>query len=149
MEIEKKFLVKDLPDLSQYRYVDIEQGYISTCPVIRIRKKNNKYIITYKGEGLMAREELEAPLTKEAYDHLKGKIDGKLIKKRRYLIPFNPYTIELDVFSGHMKGLVMAEVEFADLNYANRFVPPDWFGQEVTEDPRYHNSNMIFENPLK
>ena len=149
MEIEKKFLVKDLPDLSQYRYVDIEQGYISTNPVIRIRKKNNKYIITYKGEGLMAREELEAPLSKEAYEHLKSKIDGKLIKKRRYLIPFNPYTIELDVFSGHMKGLVMAEVEFADIHYAHRFVPPDWFGQEVTEDVRYHNSNMIFENPLK
>ena len=149
MEIERKYLIKELPDLSQYRYVDIEQGYLCTNPVIRIRKKGKKYIITYKGEGLMEREEIEAEITKEAYEHLKEKIDGKLICKRRYLIPFNPFTIELDVFSGHMKGLIMAEVEFADAGYAKAFIPPAWFGEEVTEDTRYHNSNMIFGNPLK
>ena len=148
MEIERKFLIKELPDLSQYSYVDIEQGYLSTQPVLRIRKKNDKYILTYKGAGLMAREEIEADLTKEAYDHLKEKIDGHLISKRRYLIPLDPYTIELDVFSGHMTGLIMAEVEFPDIASADSFAPPAWFGKDVTSDSRYHNSNMIFGNPL-
>lgn len=148
MEIERKFLIKELPDLSQYSYVDIEQGYLSTQPVLRIRKKNDKYILTYKGAGLMAREEIEADLTREAYDHLKEKIDGHLISKRRYLIPLDPYTIELDVFSGHMSGLIMAEVEFPDIASADSFAPPAWFGQDVTSDSRYHNSNMIFGNPL-
>ncbi len=148
MEIERKFLIKELPDLSQYSYVDIEQGYLSTQPVLRIRKKNDKYILTYKGAGLMAREEIEADLTKEAYDHLKEKIDGHLISKRRYLIPLDPYTIELDVFSGHMSGLIMAEVEFPDIASADSFAPPAWFGKDVTSDSRYHNSNMIFGNPL-
>ena len=149
MEIERKFLIKNLPDLSAYDYVDIEQGYLSTSPVVRIRKKNDKYILTYKGSGLMAREEIEAALTKEAYEHLAEKIDGHLITKRRYLIPFNPYTIELDIFSGHMDGLVMAEVEFPTEDAAKSFVPPEWFGDDVTEDRRYHNSNMIFENPFR
>ena len=148
MEIERKFLIKELPDLGQYKYVEIEQGYLSTSPVVRIRRKNDAYILTYKGSGLMAREEIEAPLTKEAYEHLLEKIDGYPITKRRYLIPLDPYTIELDVFSGHMEGLIMAEVEFPTEEEANSFTPPEWFGEDVTNDRRYHNSNMIFGNPL-
>ena len=143
MEIERKFLIKELPDLSKFDYVDIEQGYLCTHPVVRIRKKNDKYILTYKGSGLMAREEIEAELTKEAYEHLREKIDGHAITKRRYLIPFAPYTIELDVFEGHKKGLIMAEVEFPSIEEAQNFVAPDWFGEDVTDDGRYHNSNMI------
>ena len=149
MEIERKFLIKELPDLSKYEYVDIEQGYLSTNPVVRIRKKNDKYVLTYKGSGLMSREELEAALTKESYEHLLEKIDGHAITKRRYLIPLEPYTIELDVFYGHMEGLIMAEVEFPSVEEANNFNPPNWFGVDVTEDRRYHNSNMIMGNPLK
>ena len=143
MEIERKFLINKLPDLSEYKYVDIQQGYLSTNPVVRIRKKNDIYILTYKGSGLMAREEIEAALTEEAYQHLLGKIDGRPITKRRYLIPYDPYTIELDVFSGHKEGLIMAEVEFPSVEEANAFVAPDWFGEDVTKDSRYHNSNMI------
>ncbi|MCR5194874.1 MAG: CYTH domain-containing protein [Pseudobutyrivibrio sp.] len=149
MEIEKKFLIKDMPDLSKYEYIDIQQGYLSTSPVVRIRKKNDDYILTYKGSGKLAREEIEAALTKEAYEHLLAKIDGHAITKRRYLIPIDKYLVELDVFSGHMEGLVMAEVEFPSIEEANAFVPPSWFGQEVTDDERYHNSNMIMGNPFK
>ena len=149
MEIERKFLIKELPDLSKYEFLEIEQGYLSTNPVVRIRKKNDKYILTYKGSGLFAREEIEANLTKEAYEHLATKIDGYLITKKRYLIPLDPYTIELDVFEGHMEGLIMAEVEFPSVEEANSFNPPNWFGEDVTEDKRYHNSNMIFGNPLR
>ena len=149
MEIERKFLIKELPDLSKYEFLEIEQGYLSTNPVVRIRKKNDKYILTYKGSGLFAREEIEANLTKEAYEHLSTKIDGYLITKKRYLIPLDPYTIELDVFEGHMDGLIMAEVEFPSVEEANAFNPPTWFGEDVTEDKRYHNSNMIFGNPLR
>ena len=148
MEIERKFLIKELPDLGQYKYVEIEQGYLSTSPVVRIRRKNDDYILTYKGSGLMAREEIEAALTKEAYEHLLKKIDGYPITKRRYLIPLDPYTIELDVFAGHMDGLIMAEVEFPSEEAANNFTPPEWFGDDVTSDRRYHNSNMVFGNPL-
>ena len=148
MEIERKFLIKELPDLTKYEYNEIEQGYLCTKPVVRIRKKNDKYILTYKGSGLLAHEEIEANLTEEGYNHLCKKIDGNLITKRRYLIPLEPYTVELDVFSGHMDGLIMAEVEFPTEKEAEEFTPPAWFGDEVTNDRRYHNSNMIFGNPL-
>ena len=81
-------------------------------------------------------------LTKEAYEHLRAKADGKIISKTRYFIPLAPHTIELDVFHGDMEPLIMAEVEFASIEEANVFLPPDWFGQDVTMDRRYHNVNM-------
>ena len=141
MEIERKFLIKDLPkDLTSYPCSQIEQAYLNENPVLRIRRKDDDYILTYKSKGMMAREESEFPLTKEAYEHLRAKADGKIISKTRYFIPLAP--IELDVFHGDMEPLIMAEVEFASIEEANVFLPPDWFGQDVTMDRRYHNVNM-------
>ena len=143
MEIERKFLIKDLPkDLTSYPCSQIEQAYLNENPVLRIRRKDDDYILTYKSKGMMAREESEFPLTKEAYEHLRTKADGKIISKTRYFIPLAPHTIELDVFHGDMAPLIMAEVEFASIEEANVFLPPDWFGQDVTMDRRYHNVNM-------
>ena len=100
MEIERKYLIDRLPEnLEQYECKHIEQGYLNTDPVVRIRKSNDKYTLTYKGAGLMCREEYNLPLNAEAFSHLKEKIDGILIQKRRYLIPLtDKLTIELDVF---------------------------------------------------
>ena len=91
----------------------------------------------------MTREEYNLPLNAGAYEHLKEKIDGKLVSKRRYLIPLeNELTIELDVFYEPCKGLLLAEVEFPDEQSANSFCPPSWFGKDVTFDGRYHNSAL-------
>ena len=90
MEIERKFLVKkeDLPkNLEQYPKKVIEQGYLCTDPVVRIRQSNDSYYLTYKSRGLLAREEYNLPLTREAYEHLKPKADGIVISKIRYVIP--------------------------------------------------------------
>ena len=143
MEIERKYLVKiDSEDLKKYSYIDLEQGYLSTSPVIRVRKAGDEYYLTYKGSGLMAREEYNLPLTAESYENLIKKCDGVVIRKRRHIIPYDKYTIELDVFSEPFAPLVMAEVEFETLEEAKDFKAPDWFLKEVTEDRRYHNSNM-------
>lgn len=147
MEIEKKFLIqslKDVPgDISDYDYHDLEQGYLSTAPVVRVRKEDDTYYLTYKGSGMLVREEYNLPLTAESYEHLVQKADGIVIKKRRYLIPLDDgLTCELDVFRGKYEGLLLAEVEFSSEEEANAFVPPAWFGSDVTFDSRYHNSNM-------
>ena len=130
MEIERKYLVKTLPEnLENYECKQIAQGYLCTSPVVRIRRSNDTYYLTYKGEGLMVREEYNLPLTKEAYTHLLPKIDGLLIAKKRYLIPLNEkLTAELDVFD--------------TVEEANIFVPPAWFGEDVTNSGKYHNSYM-------
>lgn len=143
MEIERKFLIKTLPEnLESYPCRHLAQGYLCVKPVVRIRKDNEKYELTYKSGGMMARMEYNLPLTAQAFEHLKTKIDGRLITKRRYMIPLDPYTIELDIFEGDLSPLIIAEVEFPTIEEANNFTAPDWFGEDVTYDGRYHNSYL-------
>lgn len=146
MEIERKFLVekKSMPsNLSGYKMRHIEQGYLCTNPVIRIRMDNDSYVLTYKSKGLMSREEYEMPLTKEAYEHLSKKIDGRLIVKDRYMIPFkDSLIIELDIFKDFLEPLILAEVEFKNEEEADSFVPPKWFSEDVTFSGKYHNSYL-------
>lgn len=144
MEIERKYLVKTLPkNLSQYTSKKIEQGYLCTNPVVRIRRSNDDYYMTYKGGGLMVREEYNLPLTQASYEHLHTKIDGLLIAKTRYLIPLdNKLTAELDIFEQDLSGLQLVEVEFESVEDANSFLPPDWFGEDVTNSGKYHNSYL-------
>ena len=144
MEIERKFLIQQLPEsLSRYPALKISQGYLCTNPVVRIRRSNEDYSLTYKGEGLMVREEYNLPLTKESYEHLVPKADGLLIEKTRYLIPLSAsLTAELDVFEGPLAPLCLVEVEFDSVEEANSFVAPDWFGEDVTHSGKYHNSYL-------
>lgn len=144
MEIERKYLVKNLPEeLQSYEKKHISQGYLCTNPVVRIRRSDNEYFLTYKGQGLMEREEYEFSLSAEAFEHMLPKIDGILIEKNRYLIPIDEiHTAELDVFQGVLAPLRLVEVEFSSLEDANSFVPPDWFGDDVTNSGDYHNSNL-------
>lgn len=146
-EIEKKYLITALPNnLSSYPSHFIEQGYLCTDPVVRIRKQDTDYFLTYKGKGLMIREEYNLPLTQESYQHLKEKIDGNLITKERFKIPLSQngkeYMIELDIFEPPFAPLYMAEVEFNSKEDAHSFIPPLWFREDVTLDKRYQNSTM-------
>ena len=123
MEIERKYLLKQLPsNLDSYASKKIAQGYLCTSPVVRVRRSNDSYYMTYKGAGLMVREEYNLPLTKEAYDH--------------------GLTAELDVFEGDLAPLTLVEVEFDSVDAANEFTAPDWFGEDVTESGKYHNSYL-------
>ena len=146
MEIERKYLIEknNIPfDYTQYPCRHIEQGYLCTEPVVRIRRDNDYYVLTYKSKGLMVREEYNLPLTESSYAHLKNKVDGRLIIKDRYVIPLdNKLFIELDIFSGDLSGLVLAEVEFPDVASAEGFLPPEWFGEDVSNISTYHNSNL-------
>ncbi len=158
MEIERKFILKELPpDLDSYPFLHIEQAYLNVEPVMRVRKQNDQYYLTYKGSGMMAREEFNLPLNEESYYHLRAKSDGNIISKRRFLIPLEhpgfkegfpappedySLTIELDVFDPPFAPLYLAEVEFGSREAAEAFLPPEWFGEEVTYRKEYHNSYM-------
>lgn len=163
MEIERKYMIKELPDnLDCYESHHIEQAYLNTEPVIRIRKQDEEYYMTYKGKGLLAREEYNLPLNAAAYYHLREKTDGNIISKTRYLIPLEkpefsaslspeeldaPLKIELDIFDEPFHPLIIAEVEFPTEAAANAFLPPAWLGEDVTFDYRYHNSYLSQHRP--
>lgn len=144
MEIERKYLVSQLPEeLDRYESKKIAQGYLCTSPVVRIRRSNEEYYLTYKGAGMMVREEYNLPLTKASFEHMLPKVDGLLVEKTRYLIPLeNNLTAELDIFEKALAGLILVEVEFETVDDANSFCPPEWFGEDVTNSEKYHNSYM-------
>ena len=144
MEIERKFLIKKLPEeLEQYDSYEITQAYLSVKPTIRIRKADQNYILTVKGPGRLSHEEFELSIDQEAYERLLKKCEGRVIEKRRYKIPYERFTIELDIFQAPHK-LEMAEVEFENEEEALAFTGPDWFGEEVTYDKRYKNAYMAY-----
>lgn len=145
MEIERKYLITTPPkDFKTWPSRQIEQAYLCTEPVIRIRREDNEYYLTYKSKGLLAREEYNLPLTEESYAHLLTKADGIVLSKRRYRKPIEgtSLTIELDVFSGRYEGLMLAEVEFTSLEEAQHFTAPAWFGEDVTMSGEYQNSRL-------
>ena len=147
MEIERKFLVLEQPtDLEKYPCAHIEQAYLNTSPVIRIRRKDEQYILTCKGKGLLAREEHELLLSQKEYQNLLARAQGRMIVKKRYEIPYLCHTIELDIFEGDLASLVVAEVEFSTEKEAQTFQPPKWFGKEVTYDSAYTNAALSHEN---
>ena len=143
MEIERKFLISKLPEhLESFPCHQIEQGYLCTQPVVRIRKQDDSYYLTYKSSGMMIREEYNLPLTAQSYEHLRPKADGILIIKKRYCIPYRNHTIELDIFEGELAPLILAEVEFSTKDEAVNFIPPEWFIEDVTHSILYHNSYL-------
>lgn len=144
MEIERKYLINTIPfNLNDYPHHEIEQAYLNTNPVIRVRRQDDDYYLTYKSKGLMAREEYNLPLNAEAYQHLLEKADGNILTKTRYEIPLGDHlTIELDIFHGKFDGLILAEVEFPNMEDAESFTPPEYFGEDVTFSTEYHNSTL-------
>ena len=149
MEIERKFTVKKLPeDLERFDHHMIEQAYLTDSPTIRVRREDDRYYMTYKGVGggntSLSHEEHNLPLTKEAYETLASKADGNIIRKNRVLIPYGTDMIELDIFDEPFAPLVIAEVEFASVDDANDFSPPDWFDEDVTDRKEYRNAYLAF-----
>ena len=147
MEIERKYLIDSLPEhLDDFPHKELEQAYLCTNPVVRVRREGEEYVLTYKFGGLMVREEYNLPLNQEAYEHLLKKADGIVISKTRYILPEKDgLRIELDVFHGKHDGLILAEVEFPTKEAANAYCPPEWFGEDVTYSTKYHNSNLSKE----
>lgn len=144
MEIEKKFLVSFIPGgIEKYRKREITQTYISTDPTIRLRKSDVFYILTVKGKGQIAREELEIPLDERQYTNLLRKTETPAVIKTRYEIPIeNGLTAELDVYHGELTGLFTVEVEFQTIEQAESFIPPKWFSSDISLDKRYKNTHL-------
>ena len=148
-EIERKFLVVGEEwrrTASGRRY---RQGYLSTDPsrAVRVRTVGDHGFLTIKGATRGAtRDEYEYAIpVAEAQAMLDRLCLRPLIEKVRYAIPFQGRIWEVDEFLGENAGLVMAEVELE--REGQEIAIPAWIGEEVTDDPRYYNANLV-RNPF-
>lgn len=144
MEIERKWLIKILPDLTGLTPISYERHflYIGDVVEIRIQRKGDKYQFERKSQvGKLSREEQVFDVTEEEFDSLK-KHSVKAILRESYLIQNNPQ-ITIKVYKGEYQGLIRAEVEFESEVDAERFAPLDWFGREITETPLGRDKLLI------
>ena len=147
VEIERKFLVSNIDNClhNHTKSTSIVQGYMSFDPerTVRIRKTDTKAYLTIKGksnETGNTRFEWEKEITEHEATQLLDLCLGQIIRKIRYVIPYNTHIFEVDVFSGKLQGLVIAEVELSKTS--EQLHLPAWIGEDITGDPRYFNSDL-------
>ena len=144
-EIERKWLLSDLPDLSDCKRAKIVQGYMAVAAdatEVRLRKTGRRYFETVKKGTGLRRDELEVQLTKKQFDSLWPATGGRRLEKVRYTLKWRAKKIEVDVYQKRLGGLMVAEVEFKSQREAAKFSPPKWFGKEITNKERYNNVNL-------
>ena len=149
IEIERKFLVRNLPDLSQATKKYIHQGYIThtnDTVEVRLRQKEQQFFITVKSGSGMVRNEHEITVDRQQFETLWPETQFRRIEKHRWTGQLGTQIFELDVFIGVLKPLMLVEVEFSSIEEADNFQPADWFGREVTLDKRYKNKALAI-NP--
>ena len=120
----------------------IAQGYLAVGPggvQVRLRKKGSVRSLTFKQGTKGTREEREIRLSVEQFDALWPATAGRRLTKVRYDVPWKGHTIEIDIYRGRHRGLVVAEVEFDNQRSCAAFEPPDWIGRDVTGKPKYSN----------
>ncbi len=145
MEIERKFLVDELPaELDERARCELRQGYLVIAPdgsEARVRSDGRRHRLTVKHGRGMARGEFEIELTSDQFERLWPATEGRRLAKTRYELPAVDGLV-VDVYHGSLEGLKVAEVEFADRGAAESFEPPPWFGREVTDEPAYKNASL-------
>jgi CYTH domain-containing protein len=145
VEIERKFLVGELPPAhASAPSARLRQGYLLVAPEgsARLRDADGARTLTVKSGSGLVRSEHEITITRDQFEALWPATAGRRLEKRRYRMPAGDLTFEVDVFEGDLRGLVLVEVEFESEAAATAFVPPVWFGTEVTDDPAYTNASL-------
>ncbi len=146
MEIERKFLIAELPDsFKALSGLNIRQGYIIITDdgfELRLRQKDDRFYQTIKQGSGLVRQEDEIELTHTQFQTLWPLTANRRIEKVRYEIPVGDLIGELDIFSEQLEGLLLVEVEFETLEQSQSFKAPSWFGAEVTDDKRFKNQQL-------
>lgn len=143
-EIERKFFVKNMPDLSNIEPLFYERYFLErdNGKEIRISKINRLYIYEEKSEiSNIERTRKKKELTKIEFENFKQKASEGIIRER-YNISNNP-NIAVQIYHGRFEGLIRVEVEFDSKKEAESFVPLSWMGKEMTNLPIARDSTLI------
>ncbi len=145
-EIERKFLLPGVPDgLDAHPSERIEQGYLAVTDEVevRVRRRGERTFLTVKSIGAGTRVEEELAIDERRFASLWPLTEGRRVVKVRTAIPAGDgLTIELDVYADALAGLVVAEVEFPSEEAAAAWQPPEWLGEDVTDDARFKNRTL-------
>lgn len=150
LEIERKFLMEGFPkDLELLSEVYIEQGYVSFLPEVRIRKAvvrdsgKEEYYLTIKGEGDLARREIETEISRQFYEETADFLGAGVVKKDYKKYKLGQLVLEVSLVDADREwAFYYGEIEFPSEEEANAFEAPDYFGKEITYDAAYKMKNF-------
>jgi CYTH domain-containing protein len=142
-EVERKFRVDELPQ-SLGEGTPLRQAYLAVDGdvEVRVRDRGGTRVLGVKGGQGVQPTEVEVEIGAADFDELWALAPDRRIDKTRYRVAVDGHVAEVDVYTGSLEGLVVVEVEFASRREAEAFVPPPWFGEEVTGDPRWSNAAL-------
>lgn len=149
-EIERRFLLRELPNFGDLKPSSITQAYWNDDPknTTRVRVEDDVATLTLKGpkhNGIGSEYEQPWPM-EEVLQIIKECGPDKTIDKDRYVIPApNNLKWEIDAFKGRHAGLIVAEIELPSIDTPVDI--PHWIdGVEITEDKRFANSALTKVN---
>lgn len=143
-EIERKFYVKEMPDLSGITPLHYERYFLERGDgrEIRISKVNDLYFYEDKSEvSALERTRSKKEISEEEFEKFKQDASEAIIRER-YNISSHP-DIAIQIYHGKFEGLVRAEVEFDSEDDAKAFIPPFWIGEEMTGLPIARDSKLL------
>lgn len=144
VEIERKFLVRgDDWRSAVHKAQSIEQGYLDTLgATVRVRVRDDQAFLTVKGPTRgITRSEFQYEIPVGDAREMLATLCGKTIKKTRHRVMVGEHEWVVDEFDAPHQGLILAEIELQ--SETEPFKLPDWAAREVSDDPRYYNSNLI------
>jgi len=146
-EIERKFLLRSDSWRSEpVGHERLRQGYLvaEKSRSVRVRLAGcESAVLTIKGETRGAtRSEFEIAIPRDEAEEIVEELCLRpLIDKTRHRLEHEGHEWVIDEFHGAHAGLVVAEIELAA--ESESFELPDWVGEEITDDPRYYNANLV------
>lgn len=150
MEIERKFLIKEMPKLEGIKSIPYERYFIKIEPEYqeRIQKKGDVYEYEIKkavhGAGNISKHQKEKRyISKEEFENLKQGKENEGVIREGFNISSNP-DVSIKIYHGRFEGLVRAEVEFDSVEEASSYVPEAWMGEEITHSPLGMDSRLLY-----
>lgn len=148
MEIERKFLIKKLPDISGITPIRYERYFLKNEDGIeeRVQKKGNKY--EYESKRLISELERtrdKKEISEEEFEKLKLK-GGEAIIRDGYALDDR---VSIKIYHGRFAGLKRAEIEFGTVEEAKEYQPESWMGKEITATPLAKDSTLLRLSPAE
>lgn len=157
-EIERTWIVKEMPSFEEVKilsklsitvtqdYILLDgQGELRTRKIEFIEGKKLKYDMAIKIGNGMIRTEVIKQLDPDEWKSLHKVSKGSLTQT---LLPLRGVNSVIHIYKGKLKGLVLVEVEFPNISESKKFIPPYWFGKEVTNDIRFRGKSLAFSEDI-
>lgn len=147
IEIERKFLLPKLPDVSKITAVPYERYFLerSIDVEIRIQRKGNVFTYQRKVEkpGIGRERSEDREISEEEFNRLKRTASKAILRTRYDLSPLTA----IQVYHGEYEGLIRYEVEFTTPEEAQAFQAEPWMGKEITNSPLGRDGKLLDLSP--